>query len=140
MNNKIVLRYFTGGFITLSALSLLSVSLMAFVNPQSVMDLVQVTLPNADAYSSIRGVYGGVGATIVITLLYLCYYNHKQGILFLILFWGFYAVSRGITWLNEGALGAFGKQWMMIETTLCLLGLVLYAFNKQQKSWRIATK
>ena len=45
-------------FILLSALSLLSVSLMAFANPQSVMDLVQVQLSNNDAFSSIRGVYG----------------------------------------------------------------------------------
>ncbi len=139
MNNKIVLRYFTGGFITLSALSLLSVSHMAFVNPQSVMDLVQVTLPNADAYSSIRGIYGGVGATIVITLLYLCYYNHKQGVQFLALFWGFYALSRGITWLNDGELGGFGKQWLMIELGLFCIAIVLFAWNEKHKSWRIIT-
>jgi hypothetical protein len=58
------------GFILLSGLSLLSVSIMAFNNPQSVMDLVAVKLNNTDAYSSIRGVYGGVGLTLFITLLY----------------------------------------------------------------------
>ena len=57
------------GFILLSAFSLLSVSLMAFFAPQSVMDLVQVRLENSDAFSSIRGVYGGVGLTIFIFLI-----------------------------------------------------------------------
>jgi hypothetical protein len=47
------------GFVVMSVLCLLSVSIMAFYNPQSVMDLVQVTLPNNDAFSSIRGIYGG---------------------------------------------------------------------------------
>ncbi|MGZ5192052.1 MAG: DUF4345 family protein, partial [Flavisolibacter sp.] len=44
-------------FIWISAFSILSVSLMAFFAPQSVMDLVQVKLENNDAFSSIRGVF-----------------------------------------------------------------------------------
>ena len=140
MKNNQVLRYLTGGFILLSAFSLFTVSLMAFVNPQQVMDLVQVTLPNHDAYSSIRGIYGGVGAAIVIALVYLCYYNQKQGLVFLIMFWGFYALSRGITHLVEGALGAFGKQWIVTESVLFIIGLLLYVFNQRSNSWRIILK
>lgn len=43
---------------------------MAFGDPQAVMDLVLVKLDNTDAYSSIRGVYGGVGIAILGVLLY----------------------------------------------------------------------
>ena len=85
------------GFIYLSAFSLLSVSLMAFFTPQSVMDLVNVKLGNTDAYSSIRGVYGGVGLTIFCALVYLAFNDSAKGLAFLSLLWGLYALSRIIT-------------------------------------------
>lgn len=117
-------------FIVLSALSLLSVSIMAFHNPQAVMDLVQVKLTNNDAYSSIRGVYGGVGITICISLFYLLKNNVKLGLLFLSMLWGFYACSRITTIIIEGTLGSFGSQWLMIESLLFLIGFTLYSFNR----------
>ncbi|MEJ8803899.1 DUF4345 family protein, partial [Pontibacter sp. H249] len=64
MKKKRLVNLASKGFILLSALSLLSVSVMAFASPQSVMDLVNVQLNNTDAFSSIRGVYGGVGMTL----------------------------------------------------------------------------
>ena len=118
--------------ILISAFSLLSVSLMAFVSPQAVMDLVQVKLNNTDAYSSIRGVYGGVGLTIVITLIYLAIKDVKKGLGFLTMLWGLYAFSRLMTMLTEGALGAFGTQWIVIETVFCLLCLTLLLLKRRQ--------
>ena len=120
--------------IGLSALSLLSVSLMAFFNPQLVMDLVGVALPNTDAYSSIRGVYGGVGLTIVATLVYLARTDAGKGLVFLSLLWGLYAVSRLLTIVSEGALGAFGSQWLLIESTLCGLALLLLALRRRTRT------
>ena len=122
----------SNGFILLSAFSLLSVSLMAFHNPQSVMDLVAVQLTNTDAYSSIRGVYGGVGLTIFIVLLYSMRSYRPQGLGFLTLFWGFYAFSRVYTNFKEGTLGAFGQQWLLIETVFFIAALVLFILNKRQ--------
>ncbi len=113
-------------FIGFSALSLLSVSLMAIVNPQSVMDLVQVKLNNTDAFSSIRGVYGGVGLTLVITLVYLMINNVKLGLGILSLLWGFYAISRALTILVEGPLGSFGTQWIITETILFTIAVILF--------------
>lgn len=98
------------GFILLSVFSFLSVSMMAFFNPQSVMDLVNVQLGNTDAFSSIRGVYGGVGLALCIALVYLLRNNLTMGLAFLSLIWGLYAVSRIITVFAEGMLGAFGTQ------------------------------
>jgi len=117
--------------ILFSALSLLYVSVMAIVNPQAVMDLVQVTLPNNDAYSSIRGIYGGVGLTIVISLTYLAFKDTDKGLVFLAMLWGFYALSRLLTLMAEGALGNFGKQWLTIESTLCLLAVGLLALRRK---------
>lgn len=123
------------GFVFLSVLSLAYVALLAMVNPQAVMDLVGVTLPNTDAISSIRGIYGGVGITLCLALVYLGCYHVKEGLLFLSLFWGSYAVSRFITSLVEGALGEFGSTWIVIETFFCLTGIVLLLLNRKLKAF-----
>lgn len=107
------------------------VSLMAFGNPQAVMDLVQVQLPNNDAFSSIRGVYGGVGLTIAIMLVYWAIRNIQQGVVFLSVLWGLYAISRMITWMTEGPLGDFGRQWLTIESVFCIAGLALLAIRRK---------
>lgn len=98
---------------------------MAFQNPQAVMDLVQVKLTNNDAFSSIRGVYGGVGLTIFISLVYLAFRDHTRGLAFASILWGSYALSRLMTISLEGPLGAFGQQWLMIESILCIAAVTL---------------
>ncbi|WP_245598509.1 DUF4345 domain-containing protein [Sporocytophaga myxococcoides] len=117
--------------ICLTALGILMVSIMAFSNPQAVMDLVQVKLHNNDAYSSIRGVYGGAGMTIFITLTYLLFKNRLQGLAFVALLCGSYSLSRIITIFSEGALGSFGTNWMFIEGVLCIAALALLFANRK---------
>jgi hypothetical protein len=131
MKTQKFLRLASQGFILLSALSLLSVSLMAFSSPQAVMDLVAVQLNNPDAFSSIRGVYGGVGLTLFISLIYLIRREFQKGLAFLALLWGLYALSRVITIFSEGALGAFGTQWLITEAVFFLIAILLYQFNKR---------
>lgn len=123
-------------FIILSALSIMSVSIMAFDNPQSVMDLVQVTLPNNDAFSSIRGVYGGAGFAIVISLLYSFRKHTENALAFLILLWGFYALSRMITIFKDGPLGDFGNLWIKTESVLFIISCVLFFWNKRSSKNR----
>ncbi|MDP2042925.1 protein of unknown function [Algoriphagus alkaliphilus] len=118
----IVTRIYLG----FSILSLLSVSVMALFDPQSVMDLVGVSLNNTDALSSIRGVYGGVGLTICLSILYLLIKHPEKGAGFLSIFWGAYAFSRLITLISDGPLGDFGNQWLMIESIMALIGLGLW--------------
>lgn len=133
MKKEKLVRVATIAFIVFSAFCLLMVSLMAFLNPQSVMDLVSVKLTNTDAYSSIQGIYGGVGMTLVISLLYLIRNHANEALLFLTFLWGLYAISRLITILVEGPLGQFGNQWIVTETILCAIALVLLKFNKKLK-------
>lgn len=136
MNKYKIINITSVVFILFSAFSLLMVSLMAMANPQSVMDLVQVQLPNTDAYSSIRGIYGGVGLVIISQLIYLLIKDRKKALAFLSLFWGAYAASRLITIAAEGALGAFGSQWLMIESVFCVLSVVLYTLYRKPQPAR----
>ncbi|HSJ67539.1 MAG TPA: DUF4345 domain-containing protein [Anditalea sp.] len=131
MKNLKIINFLTKGYILISGLAFLSVSLMALISPQAVMDLVQVQLSNPDAFSSIRGVYGGVGMALFISLIYLMFNNPNQALVFLAMLWGFYAFSRIITIMVEGRLGSFGNQWLFIEGILFLIAIGLYiASNK----------
>lgn len=133
MTTKVMYLFASKGFILFSALSLGYVALMAILNPQSVMDLVGVKLPNTDALSSIRGVYGGVGITLVLLLVYLAFNETLKGLSFLAVFWGSYALSRIITWFSDGALSEFGTNWLFIESIMCIAGIVLLALGKKIK-------
>lgn len=129
MQNKAI-KISAQGFILLSALSFLYVSMMGFISPQSVMDLVNVQLNNNDAISSIRGVYGGVGLSIVIILVWLMVKDFKKGLIVLCLLWGFYAASRMITGIADGSLGSFGRQWLMIESFFFVIAIVFLIVSK----------
>lgn len=131
MQMQLIFKRTAQGFILLSALALLSVSIMAFSNPQSVMDLVGVRLTNTDAFSSIRGVYGGVGLTLFISLIYLMMNEVNKGLAFLALLWGSYALSRTVTIFTEGTLGAFGRQWLIIESVFFVIALLLLRTNRK---------
>jgi Domain of unknown function (DUF4345) len=134
MKKNKVLSFAISAFIGFSAFAIIMVSAMAFLNPQQVMDLVQVKLTNTDAYSSIRGVYGGVGLTIFIALIYLMIKDHTRGLIFTAILWGLYAGSRLITIASEGPLGDFGTQWLLIESVLCVLALVLLGMKLRVRS------
>lgn len=127
------IRTASKSFIVLSLLSILSVSIMALFDPQMVMNLVQVNLPNNDAYSSIRGVYGGVGLTLCVALVYTMQKNLLESLGLLGILWGSYAASRIITLFNEGQLGAFGNQWMKIELVFFLMAVILFLLNKRSR-------
>jgi hypothetical protein len=132
MKQQKTIRLIARIFMGLSALSMLSVSLMAFSNPQAVMDLVHVHLGNTDAFSSIRGVYGGVGLTLFISTIYMLVRDVRHGLMFLCMLWGFYAISRIMTIFTEGSLGAFGTQWLTIESIFFFIALVLAIIYRQQ--------
>ncbi len=131
MNNKTLIKTTNVIYIGISILGLTSVSLLSIYDPQATMDLVNVKLSNNDAISSIRGIYGGVGLSIIISLLYLCFTQKARvAISFLTLFWSSYAISRLITIYVNGPLGAFGNQWIVIESAFCLSGLTLVLWNR----------
>jgi Domain of unknown function (DUF4345) len=131
MKKEKLVRGASIAFISFSAFCLLMVSLMAFANPQSVMDLVSVKLTTTDSFSSIRGVYGGVGLSMVVSLIYLMKSRVEEALMFLTVFWGLYAISRAITILVEGPLGEFGMQWIVLESVFCGIALVLLSSYKK---------
>ena len=133
MKKEITIRTSNILFVGISIIGLASVSILSLFDPQATMDLVRVKLDNTDAISSIRGIYGGVGMSIISGLTYLLITKIIMAIRFLTLFWFSYAVSRLITILVDGPLGEFGNQWLTIETALFVLGAVLLFANQMNK-------
>ncbi|TAG56489.1 MAG: DUF4345 domain-containing protein [Cytophagales bacterium] len=125
MNTQKSIKLSSQIYIVFSALSLGYVALLSLFSPQTTMNLVATTLPNTDAISSIRGIYGGVGLVITFQLIYLLMKDYYKGLLFLSLFWGAYAISRLITIFSDGALGDFGNKWIIIESTFSIIAIVL---------------
>lgn len=134
MKNQKFSRIANRIFIIFSILCLAAVSILSLISPQATMDLVHVQLGNTDAASSIRGVYGGVGISITAALIYLLIRNSRLGVAFLTLFWGMYALSRLITIFADGALGAFGTQWILTESLLCATGIILLLLSTRKAS------
>lgn len=139
MQRKSPLQAFASLYIGLSAISIGSVSLLALVSPQQVMDLVSVNLGNTDALSSIRGVYGGAGLFILLVLLRTAMESREKALSLLAFFWGGYAGSRLLTIMIDGPLGAFGTQWLVIESVFLLIALGLnFALRQQAQSRKLA--
>jgi hypothetical protein len=57
------------------------------------------------------------------------------GLLLVFLLCGFYALSRVTTIALEGQLGAFGQQWLIIESTLCLLAILVFRLRHQAERY-----
>lgn len=125
MNAEKMIKTSSKIYIGFSILCLAYVSLLSIYSPQATMELVSTPLPNTDAISSIRGIYGGVGLVITFTLVYLLLNDVPKGLIFLSLFWFAYAVSRLITIWVDGPLGDFGSQWLLMESALGSLALGL---------------
>lgn len=117
-----------------SLVSLGFVAFMAWWSPKEVMALVGEQLTNTDSISSIRGVYGGVGLFVLAVLCYLWHIGLSTVLKFLAFFWLLYSLSRGVTWIVDGALGSFGRQWLMIELILGGSCLLLFLLSRKSRT------
>lgn len=133
MENNKFLEVATWIIVAISALGTLSVSLMALFDPKGVMALVHTPLENTDAYSSIRGVFGGVGITLALVMVWVFRRDRTAAVGFIALFWGNYALCRALTIAMDGPLGDFGNQWIGIEATLAFAALVLFALRSRAR-------
>lgn len=120
----------TWAIVLLSALGTLSVSVTSLLDPKGVMALVHTPLDNTDAYSSVRGVFGGVGLTLAAVMVWVFRRDRTAAMGFIALFWGNYALCRALTIAMDGPLGAFGNQWIGIEATLAVCALVVYLLRR----------
>lgn len=112
-------------FLLLVGAAFLSIAIPAFINPQSIMDNVQVTLGNASALNSVRAMYGGVNLFFGFYLLYAAFKKQETGLLLVFLYGGGFVVGRIYSLFAEGNPSPFIIQWLCIESTLTILSILL---------------
>ena len=120
-------------FLVIVGLAFLSIAIPAFLNPQSIMDNVQVTLGNASAKNSIRAMYGGVNLFFGIYLIFAAFKNQHTGLTLVLLYTGGFVVGRIFSLFAEGNPSPFIIQWLCTESVLAILSILLLR-KLQQKS------
>lgn len=117
MDANKLFRILTAALVGVATLGFLAVAIQAFINPQLVMDLVQTHLPNADARSSIRGLYGGVNVGLsALLVLGLIRRQPRLSLWLLFAITGGYVVGRVANLMDDGPAGPFASTWLIIET------------------------
>jgi hypothetical protein len=118
-------------FLILVGLTFLNVAIQAFINPQSIMDFVNVTLDNVSAKSSIRSFYGGVNLTFALFLIYGAFKAKKEALILTILYGGGFVLGRIYSIFAEGLPSHFVLTWLGIE--LILTSISIFLLTKQEK-------
>lgn len=94
-------------FLILVGLAFLNIAVQAFINPQSIMDFVDVKLDNISARNSIRAYYGGVNLAFAAFLIYGSFKAKREVLLFSSLYGGGFVVGRIYSILMEGMPSSF---------------------------------
>lgn len=116
---------FTKVFLVLVGLAFLNIAIQAFINPQSVMNFVNVTLDNISARNSTRAYYGGVNLTFALFFIYGAFKAEKTALILASLYGGGFVLGRVYSILIEGQPSIFIITWLIIELTLTLIALFL---------------
>ncbi|HPH86910.1 MAG TPA: DUF4345 domain-containing protein [Chitinophagales bacterium] len=118
-------------FLVIVGLAFLSIAIPAFINPQSIMDNVQVTLGNTSALNSVRAMYGGVNLFFGLYILYAAFKKQETGLILVFLYCAGFMVGRIYSLFAEGNPSQFIITWLCIESTLTILSILL--LRKLQK-------
>jgi hypothetical protein len=103
----------------------------AFINPQSVMDFVDVQLNNVSARNSTRAYYGGVNLTFALFLIYGAFRMKREALILAALYGGGFVLGRVYSILLEGTPSNFIFTWLGIESVLTIIALtLLYKLRK----------
>ncbi len=120
-------------FLVIVGLAFLSIAIPAFINPQSIMDNVQVTLGNTSALNSVRAMYGGVNLFFGLYLIYAAFKKQETGLILVFLYSGGFVAGRIYSLIAEGNASSFIITWLCIESLLTILSILLLRKLQQKK-------
>ncbi|MGB1207367.1 MAG: DUF4345 domain-containing protein [Chitinophagales bacterium] len=112
-------------FLVLVGLAFLNIAVQAFIDPQSVMDFVDVQLNNVSARNSTRAYYGGVNLTFALFLIYGAFRMKREALILAALYGGGFVLGRLYSILLEGTPSSFIFTWLTIESVLTVVALTL---------------
>lgn len=112
-------------FLVIVGLAFLNVAVQAMIDPQSVMNFVNVELGNISARNSTRAFYGGVNLTFALFLIYGAFKMQKEALILTVLYGGGFVIGRVYSIITEGTPSSFIFTWLGIETFLTIVSIVL---------------
>lgn len=112
-------------FLVVVGLAFLNVAVQAMIDPQSVMDFVNVQLENISARNSTRAFYGGVNLTFALFLIYGAFKMQREALILAILYGGGFVIGRIYSIIVDGTPSTFIFTWLGIETFLTIVSIVL---------------
>ena len=119
------LNLVTKVFLVIIGLAFLNVAVQAMIDPQSVMDFVNVQLENISARNSTRAFYGGVNLTFALFLIYGAFKMQREALILAILYGGGFVIGRIYSIIVDGTPSTFIFTWLGIETFLTIVSIVL---------------
>ncbi len=119
-------------FLILTGLAFLNIAVQAMIDPQSVMDFVDVELGNISARNSTRAYYGGVNLFFALFLFYGAFKMQKEALILAALYGGGFVVGRLYSIVIEGTPSSFIWTWLGIESVLTIVALTLLYFKGKQ--------
>lgn len=122
-------------FLILVGLAFLNVAIQAFFDPQAVMDFVAVHLDNSSARNSIRAYYGGVNLAFGLFLIYGGFKMKKEALLLASLYGGGFVIGRLYSMITEGMPSSFILTWLVIESILALISVLLLTRLKKVQAY-----
>ncbi len=120
-------------FLVLVGLAFLNVAVQAMIDPQTVMDFVNVELDNISARNSVRAYYGGVNLFFALFLIYGAFKMKRETLILTALYGGGFVVGRVYSILMEGTPSSFIWTWLGIESVLTVISLFLLYQLRIQK-------
>lgn len=113
-------------FLIITGLATLNIAVQALVDPQTVMNFVDVQLNNITARNSIRAFYGSVNLAFALFWLYAAFRDQRTGLILAGLYTGGFALGRLVSITLDGMPGAFALQWLVVESLFALIALGLF--------------
>ena len=128
------LQKITAVFLAFVGLAFLKTGLEAILDPQTVMDYVQVTLDNASARNSIRSFYGFVNAALGLFMIFGAFRMQREALALSLLYAGSFTMGRLYGLAVDGLASDFIYTWMITEAivAICSMSLLLARRNKPE--------
>ncbi len=113
-------------YLGLIGITFLVVAAKGLIDPQLIMDLVNLDMGNnVTARNSIRALYGGVHLAFGLFVLASIYFKlQKEALGFTALYTAGFVFGRVLSMMMDGTPGDFAKNWLLIESVLFVVTMV----------------
>ena len=121
MNIKLITKV----FLLLIAVPTLLVGIQGLLDPQAIMDNVQVALGNNSGKSSTRAIYGGMHLMFAGYFIYGAFQSQRIALLIMALYGVGFVIGRLVSLAVDGQPNEFISTWIFVEAATAIISIFL---------------